>query len=137
MTNPGPVSHPLTGSGAATSGGRQSVVELCGASPGRLVFWSRLRFEVGAEVQVRVRADSLPVCLRQHLAEASPSGWAWLRGRVVHCEAVRRADGSVGFRVSVLVRAENVTAPPPTELRAPEIAFVQHPWLGGVRQGWC
>ena len=137
MTNPGPASHLLTGSGAATSGGRQSVVELCGASVGGLVFWSRLRFETGADVQVRVRVESLPAYLFRRLAGEGQTGWVRLRGRVVECEALRREDGSVGFRVSAKLRAFPPTGtvcgvPPP-----PKRVFFQHAWLGGVRQGRC
>ena len=82
-------------------GGRQAVVELCEISASGLVFWSRHRFEIGSEVQVRIRRSALP-----------PSGqndaiahckWAMLKGFVVACRRQRREDGSSGFQISLLI----------------------------------
>jgi hypothetical protein len=66
-----------------------------------MIFWSRQRFEVGAELQLRAWAEALPVrwtCLKE-----DGSGWVNLRGYVVQCEPERRSDGSFGFRVSLLL----------------------------------
>jgi hypothetical protein len=84
----------------SSCGGRQIVVELCEVSACGLVFWSRRRFDIGAEVQVRIRRSSLPLHLQ--MAVASDSPWVMLKGLVVACPGLRRADGSSGFEVSLL-----------------------------------
>lgn len=85
----------------SSCGGRQIVVELCQVSSCGLVFWSRRRFEIGAEVQVRILRSSLP--LYSQMAVASDSPWVMLKGLVVACPGLRREDGSSGFEVSLLV----------------------------------
>jgi len=82
-------------------GGRQAVVELCEVSTCGLVFWSRHRFDIGAEVQVRIHRSTLPVALYNN---ASTHGkWVTLKGLVVACPQKRREDGSAGFQVSLLI----------------------------------
>lgn len=82
-------------------GGRQAVVELCEITSCGLVFWSRQRFEIGAEVQVRIKRSALtPAMLAM---TGSPSKWVMLKCLVVTCPPLRRADGSTGFKVSLLV----------------------------------
>lgn len=85
----------------SNSGGRQAVVELCEISACGLIFWSRHRFEIGAEVQVRIHRSALP-----HAAPDSAvthDKWVMLKGFVVASPPHRRADGSSGFQVSLLV----------------------------------
>lgn len=85
----------------SSCGGRQIIVELCEVSACGLVFWSRRRFEIGAEVQVRLRRSSLP--LHSQMVGDSDNPWVMLKGLVVACPAMRREDGSSGFEVSLLV----------------------------------
>jgi hypothetical protein len=115
-------------SSGAVGGGGQVVVELCGLSGQGLVFWSRQRFEVCTEVQLRLRGSVLPDRLR-HCGEA----WEILRGVVVQCIPERRSDGSCGFRVCVLVTGKREGAGVPIE--ADEGVFFKHEWLGGTRMG--
>lgn len=83
------------------SGGRQAVVELCEVSTCGLIFWSRHRFDIGAEVQVRIHRSTLPAALQN---SAKPQGeWVTLKGLVVACPRKRREDGSSGFQVSLLI----------------------------------
>ncbi len=82
-------------------GGRQAVVELCEITSCGLVFWSRQRFDIGAEVQVRIKRSALtPAMLAM---TASNSKWVMLKCLVVAGSPQRRADGSSGFEVSLLV----------------------------------
>jgi len=83
-------------------GARQSVVELCEISSSGLVFWSRRRFDIGSEMQVRIHHSALPAHWR---AACMPSHgqWVMLKGLVVAFSAVRRSDGCSGFKVSLLV----------------------------------
>ena len=83
------------------SGGSQSVVELREISPSGLVFWSRRRFEIGAEIQVRIHRSALPATV-QH-STLPPGKWVTLKGFVVACPKHRREDGSSGFHVSLLI----------------------------------
>jgi len=82
-------------------GGRQAVVELCEITTCGLVFWSRQRFEMGAEVQVRIKRSALtPAMLAM---TTSNSEWVMLKCLVVAGSPQRRADGSYGFKISLLV----------------------------------
>ena len=82
-------------------GGRQAVVELCEITSCGLVFWSRHRFDMGAEVQVRIQRSALtPAMLAM---SPSTSKWVMLKCLVVAGSPQRRADGSSGFKVSLLV----------------------------------
>jgi hypothetical protein len=85
----------------SSCGGRQIVVELCQVSACGLVFWSRCRFDVGAEVQVRLLRSTLPT--HSQAPTGSDSPWITLKGLVVACPALRREDGSSGFEVSLLI----------------------------------
>lgn len=87
---------------AFVGGAGQSVVELCRSSQSGLVFWSRQRFEIGAELQIRIRRDAL-ACAVMQVLHGVGGEWVTLRGFVVECPSVRRADGSHGFLVSLLL----------------------------------
>jgi hypothetical protein len=67
-----------------------------------LVFWSRHRFDLAAELQVRVRYNVLPVCMRANL-KADGEGWVMMRGFVIECRALRRPNGAGAFRVSLML----------------------------------
>lgn len=85
----------------SVSGGRQAIVELCEITSCGLVFWSRQRFEIGAEVQVRIQRSALtPAMLAMTVSD---SKWVMLKGLVVFASPQRRADGSSGFKISLLV----------------------------------
>ena len=91
-------------------GAGQSVVELCRSSERGLVFWSRQRFEIGAELQIRLRRDVLAGAVGQAAAANTDPEWVTVRGFVVECASVRRADGSYGFLVSLLLDQVLVSA---------------------------
>ncbi|MCF7785754.1 MAG: hypothetical protein K9N47_06505 [Prosthecobacter sp.] len=93
-------------------GGRQTVVELCEITTCGLVFWSRQRFDLGAEVQVRIKRSTLtPAMLAM---TTSNSKWVMLKCLVATCPPQRRDDGSIGFKVSLLVvQASDDNAPSP------------------------
>jgi hypothetical protein len=84
------------------SGAGQAVVELEHAERGGLVFWSRQHFEIGSELQIRMKRENLPT---EFALGSSPTddNWVSIHGFVVACRAVRRTDGSHGFRVSLLL----------------------------------
>jgi hypothetical protein len=101
-----------------------------------MIFWSRQRFEVGAELQLRAWAEALPARWSCH--KSNCDGWVNLRGYVVQCEPERRSDGSFGFRISLLL--PSVAAPEPDEavpLEAVDDAFGLD-WAGrkSRRVGW-
>lgn len=85
-------------------GAGQVIVNLCIASESGVVFWSRHRFDLAAELQLRVRTEVLPMHLRAAL-KSDARGWATVRGYVVECLAVRRPDGAAVFRVSLMLDA--------------------------------
>ena len=85
----------------SVSGGRQSVVEVCEITSCGLVFWSRHPFDVGAEVQVRIKRSALTPAMLAMTASHSP--WVMLKCLVVAGAPQRRTDGSSGFEVSLLV----------------------------------
>jgi hypothetical protein len=85
----------------SSCGGRQTVVELCDITACGLVFWSRHRFDIGAEVQVRIKRSALPPAL--HAMAGLEQKWVMLKGFVVACPPLRRANGSTGFEVSLLM----------------------------------
>ncbi|MCP5559781.1 MAG: hypothetical protein H7A55_18690 [Verrucomicrobiaceae bacterium] len=87
---------------AKSRGGRQTIVELQRITRAGIILWSRQRFEIGSEVQIRVGVESLPEALKKLLPIGS-GHWAVVIGYVVECPAVRRADGTYGFQVSVLL----------------------------------
>jgi len=79
----------------------QSIVELLSTTASGLVFWSRQPFEMAVELQLRVRATALPATAKGS-SEQLREGWMLKRGFVVQCQPARRADGTVGFQVSLL-----------------------------------
>lgn len=92
--------------GHSSSKGRgagQAVVELVSVERGGLVFWSRQRFDIGIELQVRMLREGLPEGFIQMEVPEGDSEWMTIRGFVVACRGVRRDDGSHGFRVSLLL----------------------------------
>ena len=42
-------------------GGGQTVVEMCEVTSSGLMFWSRQRFQIGSELQMRMRRTALPI----------------------------------------------------------------------------
>ncbi len=97
------------------NGGRgQAVVNLCMVNESGLVFWSRHRFDLAAELQVRVRGDVLPAHVRASL-EADSKGWVTVRGFVIECRALRRPNGAGAFRVSLLLDAALVSSGPDSD----------------------
>lgn len=118
------------------SGGGQAVVELCSITNCGLVFWSRQRFDIGAELQIRIRKDALP----EHLlsgndnADASPDDeLVTVCGFVVECPAVRRHDGAHGFQVSLLL--ESALTQPPLKKRKNYMKYQHTSFTGLKRQG--
>jgi hypothetical protein len=97
--------HPEDSVPACQGGGGQIIVDLCDIREGGLVFWSRQRFEIGAELQMRIRRDALGA-VPGHLSE-----WVTVRGFVVECPAMRRRDGSHAFRISLLLDSALVPWP--------------------------
>lgn len=89
----------------SSCGAGQTIVELCEVSSAGLIFWSRRRFEVGAEIQVRIRHSELPAVWRLRCQPDTSGEWVVLRGLVVAFCARRRSDGSFGFEVSLLVES--------------------------------
>lgn len=94
--------HQQGNSAGKRSGAGQAVVELCAVSACGLVFWSRQRFDIGSELQIRVRSDAIP-SLQIHATAGKK--WIMLRGFVVECPAMRRACGEHGFQVSLLMES--------------------------------
>ena len=96
----------------------QSIVELLSTTASGLVFWSRQPFEMAVELQLRVRAAALPATAKGN-SEPLREGWMLKRGFVVQCQPARRADGTVGFQVSLLFIP--VTAPAEKEPKRPRL----------------
>ena len=92
-----PENASLNGRGAG-----QIVVSLCEMNEEGLILTSRYRFEVAAELQVRVRWDVLPHCLQQNLKPDS-SGWVNIRGFVIDCRLARQSGGKMAFTVSLVL----------------------------------
>lgn len=120
MAKPGQHQQEPSASGSPlqpkNSGGRQAVVELCEISPSGLVFWSRTRFEIGAQVQVRIKQSALPPVW---LEKAEMCGsWVMLKGLVAACPPHRREDGSSGFQVSILVEKDAPNAIRPIKVHS-------------------
>lgn len=90
-------------SSASGGGGGQAIVELCALTGGGVIFWSRRRFQIGTELMLRLRRDSLP----SHLTPQGPpeDPWANVRGFVVQCTRERRTDGSQAFKVVLLLES--------------------------------
>jgi hypothetical protein len=78
------------------SGGTQAIVELCEVSSSGLSFWSRHRFEIGSELQMRLHRDALPS------PGVSEEEWVNVCGFVIDFKPVRRSDGAQGFCITLL-----------------------------------
>lgn len=100
----------------SSCGGRQAVVELCEISACGLVFWSRHRFDIGAEIQMRIKRSALPPACQ--VPAATDAKWVMLKGLVVACPPQRRADGSSGFAVSLLMEQSPGACIQPPKLQA-------------------
>ncbi|MDZ4287914.1 MAG: hypothetical protein U0984_08140 [Prosthecobacter sp.] len=126
--------HQQEASESKRSGGGQAVVELCSVSAGGLIFWSRQRFEIGAELQIRIRRDTLP-CALQHCCDAKADAWITVSGFVVECPAVRRPDGAHEFRVSLLLESALTSCAPRRRKVHPQLRYVEARFPGMARLG--
>lgn len=106
-----------TSASSSKSGGGQVVVELCEIRTSGLVFWSRRRFEIGSEIQVRIKRSALPA-EDPSAYNTADDPWVSLRGFVVACSGHRRADGVAGFQVSLLVEQHLGEVPVTPRLRS-------------------
>ena len=100
--------HPQDTSTPKRGGGSQAIVEMCEVTETSLTFWSRHRFQIGTELQMRLSTAGLPQAL---LPAVGTDPWVMLRGFVVQCVHVRRDDGVQGFRVVLLF--DSALAEPP------------------------
>lgn len=80
------------------SGGGQAIVELCDIQPHGLSFWSRQRFEIGTELQIRVHHRDIP-------DHPSLEEWVNLKGFVIQCQPIRREDGTPSFRIAIVLES--------------------------------
>lgn len=92
--------HPQDTSAPKRGGGGQTVVEMCEVTDSGITFWSRHRFQIGSELQMRMRRDVLSVASQAALQVQGK--WVMMHGFVVQCAQVRRSDGTVMFRVAML-----------------------------------
>lgn len=88
----------------------QSVVDLIRISRCGLIFWSRQPFEIASELQVRLCESAVRDASPDFTFEAR-CGWVFLKGFVVDCQPARRADGTIGFQVSLLFPVTNKKQP--------------------------
>lgn len=88
--------HSQESSASKRSGGTQTIVELCAVTTSGLTFWSRHRFEIGSELQIRLHREALP----SHVENTEE--WLNVCGYVIEAEPARRDDGAQGFRVTLL-----------------------------------
>jgi hypothetical protein len=88
--------HPQEPSASEMGGGGQTVVEMSEVTETSLIFWSRHRFQIGAELQIRMHREALPSSSQ---AGASAGEWVMMRGFVVQSSPLRREDGRLTFRV--------------------------------------
>lgn len=92
--------HPQDTSAHKRGGGGQTIVEMCEVTDSGITFWSRHRFQIGSELQMRMRRDVLTAASQ---AKFQVQGaWVMMQGFVVQCAPVRRAGGTVMFRVAML-----------------------------------
>lgn len=94
--------HPQGNSARKSGGAGQAVVELCAIAKDSLVFWSRQRYEIGSEIQIRVLREAIPSTMS---GQMPPGEWVTLKGYVIQCPAVRRPSGEHGFEVSLLMES--------------------------------
>jgi hypothetical protein len=127
--------HSQENTGAKRGGAGQMIVELRGTCGSGLLFWSRQRFETGAELQVRMRGCLLSQELRVVVGNTK---WVNVRGFVADCRSERRHDGSFGFLVSLLLasQVQNPRSYLGGMTEAPgEECFLRLGWLGPTRLG--
>lgn len=103
--------HQQGNSASKRSGAGQAVVELCAVSDCGLAFWSRQRFDIGSELQIRVKRDAIPGLQDAHEGPVQEE-WITIRGFVIDCTAVRRPNGEHGFQVSLLLESALTAFPP-------------------------
>ncbi|HRJ10311.1 MAG TPA: hypothetical protein PK490_01830 [Prosthecobacter sp.] len=125
--------HKQDSSPACHGGGGQTIVELCRSTDSGLVFWSRQRFEIGSELQIRIHRGALPGFAAKQIAEESD--WVTVRGFVVECPAMRRQDGSHGFQVSLLLDAALIAPKPRRPRRARLLPRMNTRFAGLARPG--
>lgn len=101
--------HSQETSASHRSGGVQTVVELREVSSAGLTFWSRHRFDIGSELQIRLHRDALTAQLK------TEEEWVNVCGFVIDFKPVRHSDGSQGFCITLLfdsVLLQPAKAPP-------------------------
>lgn len=125
--------HQQETSASNRSGGGQAVVELCSVTTSGLIFWSRQRFEIGSELQIRIRRDALPPSSQASYPEESDE-LVTVCGFVVECPSIRKPDGAYGFQVSLLLESA-LTQPTPKKIAPRPLRYVQTRIRGLVRPG--
>ena len=95
--------HHQDSSARRRAGSRQTVVRLADVTGQGLAFWSRQRFDIAAELMLRVRRSALPAGLLPSAPLDGP--WAMVRAFVIECRAVRKPGGECLFRTSVVLEA--------------------------------
>jgi len=101
--------HSQETSASHRSGGAQVVVELCEVSSAGLTFWSRHRFDIGSELQIRLHRDAITAQLK------TEEEWVNVCGFVIDIKPNHRNDGSQGFCIMLLfdsVLLQSAKAPP-------------------------
>jgi hypothetical protein len=126
--------HQQEASPSNRSGGGQAVVELCSVTTSGLIFWSRQRFDIGAELQIRIRRDALPAGSQDGSCETEGDELVTVCGFVVECPAVRRSDGAHGFQVSLLLESA-LNQPAPIKKKASRMRYLHTGFSGLKRAG--
>jgi hypothetical protein len=103
------------------SGGGQSIVELCHIQASGLSFWSKQRFEIGYELQIRLNHQDIP-------GHSSTEEWVNLCGFVIQCQPIRREDGSPSFRITIVLDSVLMQ---PKKLSSKSFRF-QHTLIAGL-----
>ena len=103
------------------SGGGQSIVELCDIQASGLSFWSKQRFEIGYELQIRLNHQDIP-------GHPSTEEWVNLCGFVIQCQPIRREDGSPSFRITIMLDSVLMQ---PKKLSGKSLRF-QHTLIAGL-----
>lgn len=93
--------HHQDSSSRPRAGSGQTIVRLHGVTEQGLSFFSRQRFDIAAELVLRVRRSALPAGLAPEAAHASR--WAVVRAYVIECRPVRKPCGECLFHISVLL----------------------------------
>ena len=103
------------------SGGAQSIVELCDIQSGGLSFWSKQRFDIASELQIRLNHQDIP-------GHPSTEEWVNLCGFVIQCQPIRREDGSPSFRITIVLESVLMQ---PKKLSGKSLRF-QHTLIAGL-----